>query len=115
MLWILEALHGSDVDVCLDTGHALLTGDFPNFVRKVAPHLGLIHAHDNRGHGDDHLAPGDGKVDWPWLLGTLRDARFEGVFMLEMASAADPAAVMEQARRGRAFLQSAAARLACAP
>jgi sugar phosphate isomerase/epimerase len=109
MLWIMKALEGSEVGVCLDTGHAWLTGDFRNLVGKLAPHIRIIHAHDNRGQFDDHLAPGDGKVDWPWLLGTLRDAHFEGAFVLEMASGPDPAAVMDHARRGRAFLQTATA------
>jgi sugar phosphate isomerase/epimerase len=113
MLWILEMLADADVGMCLDTGHALLTGDSCNLVRKLAPRIRLIHAHDNRGHGDDHLAPGEGKVDWPWLLATLRDAKFEGAFILEMAHSADPAGMMEEARRGRAFLESAAAHLSC--
>jgi sugar phosphate isomerase/epimerase len=113
MLWILQALDGSDVGVCLDTGHALLTGGFRHLVEQLSSHIRIIHAHDNRGHGDDHLAPGDGKVDWPWLLGALRDARFDGAFMLEMAGAADPSAVLEHARRGRAFLEKAAGNAAC--
>ncbi|HEV7403431.1 MAG TPA: sugar phosphate isomerase/epimerase family protein [Chthoniobacteraceae bacterium] len=106
--WILDALASSDVGVCLDTGHALLTGDFRDMVGKLAPHVRIIHAHDNRNHHDDHLAPGDGLVDWPWLFGTLRAAGFQGAFMLEMASAPDPATMMENARRGREFLQKAA-------
>jgi sugar phosphate isomerase/epimerase len=105
MLRILDALAGADIGVCLDTGHALLTGDFRNLVGKLAPHLRIIHVHDNRAQHDDHLAPGDGKVDWPWLFGALRDANFDGALMLEMASTADPAVMMEHARRGRAFLQ----------
>lgn len=101
-----------DVGACLDTGHALLSGDLPNLVRRLAGHLRMIHAHDNRGQSDDHLAPGDGKIDWNWLLAELVAAGFHGAFALEMAGLSDDNATLANARRGRSYLRRVARQLA---
>ena len=112
ILWILGALDRVEVGVCLDTGHASLSGDFLNMVRKLGPYLRMVHAHDNRGHFDDHLPPGSGSIDWPWLLRELVAISFHGALVLELAGAADPAATLANARRGRSFLRGISRRLA---
>jgi sugar phosphate isomerase/epimerase len=112
ILWILDAVDGVEVGACLDTGHAFLSGDLANMVRKLAGHLRVIHAHDNRGHSDDHLPPGDGKIDWPWLMRELVATGFHGVLVLELAGAPDMVATMANACRGRSFLRGIARRLA---
>lgn len=105
ILWILDALDNIDVGACLDTGHAALSGDLPNLLHKLAGHLKMIHAHDNKGHGDDHLPPGDGNIDWERMVRTLGDGGFGGAIILELSGMADPAATMANARRGRSFLR----------
>ncbi len=112
VLWILDAMKRTDVGACLDTGHGFLSGDLPSMVHKLAGHLKMIHAHDNRGHGDDHLPPGDGCIDWPRLLSQLARFGFGGAFILELAGAGDAATTMANARRGRSFLIELARRLA---
>ena len=112
ILWILSALDGVEVGACLDTGHAFLSGDLPNLLRKLAGRLRMIHAHDNRRTFDDHLPPGDGEIDWRWLLRELVATGFHGSLLLEMAGASDPATTMANARRGRVFLRGIARRLA---
>ncbi len=105
ILWILDALDSVDVGVCLDTGHAALSGDLQNLLHKLAGHLKMIHAHDNCGHRDDHLPPGDGRIDWDTVVQTLVIRGFRGALILELAGAPDPAATMANARRGRSFLR----------
>jgi len=112
ILWILDALDGVEVGACLDTGHAFLSGDLPNMLHKLAGHLRMIHAHDNRGHRDDHMAPGDGNIDWQWLTRELVTVGFHGALVLEMAGTPDPAVTMTNARRGRSFLRGIARGLA---
>lgn len=112
ILWILDALDGVEAGACLDTGHAFLSGDLPNLVRKLGSRLRMIHAHDNRGGFDDHLPPGDGTIDWPALLRELVGINFRGALLLEMAGASDPEATMANARRGRSFLRKKARPLA---
>lgn len=112
ILWILDALDGIEVGACLDTGHAYLSGEISHLLRKLAGHLQMIHAHDNRGHRDDHLPPGDGLIDWQSLLQQLMASRFHGVFILEMAGSPDPQQTMANARRGRSYLREISRQLA---
>jgi sugar phosphate isomerase/epimerase len=112
ILWILDGINSAEVGACLDTGHAYLGGDMHNLVHKLAGHLRMIHAHDNGGADDNHLPPGDGKINWNKFLRDLVDIRFRGAFILEMAGNDDPAVTMSNARRGRSYLRNIARRLA---
>jgi len=108
ILLILAAVEGAEVGACLDTGHAFLSGDLPNLLRKLAGPLRMIHAHDNRRKHDDHLPPGDGQIDWTWFLGELVQANFHGALILELAGQADAEVTLCGARRGRAYLRKVA-------
>ena len=114
ILWILDGINSAEVGVCLDTGHAFLAGDIHNLVHKLSGHLRMIHAHDNGGADDNHLPPGDGKIDWEKFLRDLIEVRFRGAFILEMAGNNDPAVTMTNARRGRSYLREMGRRLALA-
>ena len=112
ILWILDGINSAEVGACLDTGHAYLAGDMHNLVHKLAGHLRMIHAHDNGGAGDNHLPPGDGKIDWEKFMRDLIEVRFRGALILEMAGHDDPAVTMTNARRGRAYVREIARRIA---
>jgi sugar phosphate isomerase/epimerase len=112
ILWILDGINSAEVGACLDTGHAYLGGDIHHLLHKLAGHLRMIHAHDNDGGGDNHLPPGDGKINWNKLLRDLVEIRFRGAFILEMAGNADSAVTMANARRGRAYVREIARRIA---
>jgi sugar phosphate isomerase/epimerase len=114
LLWILACLKGNRVGACLDTGHAHLAGDLAALVGKMGPHLCLLHVHDNNGHGDDHLPPGDGRIDWTALLKGLIAVHFTGALILELAGGGAPDIVMARARRARTYLRQRARRLALA-
>jgi sugar phosphate isomerase/epimerase len=111
ILWILDGINIAEVGVCLDTGHAFLAGDIHTLVQKFSGHLRMIHAHDNGGVDDNHLSPGDGKIDWQQFLRDLTEVRFRGAFVLEMAGQNDPVVTMANARRGRSYLRDLARRL----
>jgi sugar phosphate isomerase/epimerase len=111
-LWILDGINSAEVGACLDTGHAFLSGEINGLVCKLGARLKMIHAHDNGGSNDDHWPPGDGKIDWAQLLGTLVQTSFHGAFILEMAGMQDSNVTMANARRGRAYLRELARRLA---
>ena len=42
----------------------------------------MIQAHDNGGADDNHLAPGDGRIDWEQFLRGLKQVRFRGALAL---------------------------------
>jgi sugar phosphate isomerase/epimerase len=112
ILWILDALEGFEVGACLDTGHAFLSGDLFNLLRKLAGYLRMMHVHDNRGHFDDHLPPGDGVIDWSQILRELSTCGFHGTLMLEIGATPDAQVTMANARRGRSFLRGLGRQLA---
>jgi len=114
LLWILTSLKGNRVGACLDTGHAHLAGDLYSLVSKMGPYLRLLHVHDNKGHTDDHLPPGDGRIDWTALMKELNALHFHGALILELAGGEAPAIVMARARRARTYLRQHSRRLALA-
>jgi sugar phosphate isomerase/epimerase len=69
----------------LDTGHAVLQGFNPAECAELwMPHLAEIHAHDNHGGNDEHLAVGDGIIDWEALVAELATHSWTGVMMIEI-------------------------------
>jgi sugar phosphate isomerase/epimerase len=90
---------GPAARVCLDTGHTYLGGLTRQFVELASDRLVHIHAHDNHGRFDDHLAPGDGAIDWPAIVRTLDDVKYAGWIILELKCPDTPMA--EYFRRAR--------------
>lgn len=111
LLWILGALETTRVGICLDTGHAHLSGDLRTVAHKLSGHLWMMHASDNHGKRDDHLPPGDGQVDWQRLLRQMAAIGFSGTIILEIAGQENPQAVLQGARRGRRHVRDLSRRL----
>lgn len=111
LLWIMGALDTTEVGICLDTGHAHLSGDLRTVAHKLSGHLWMMHASDNHGQHDDHLPPGDGQIDWPKLLRQMTQSGFSGAIMLEVAGHDDHRRVLEGARRARRYLREITRRL----
>lgn len=111
ILWILDALDSLEVGVCLDTGHAALSGDLMGLLHKITGHLKMLHIHDNTGRGDDHLPPGDGSIPWERLLRALADGSFHGALILEIAGGKDSRLTLSNARRGRSYIRRICRRL----
>jgi sugar phosphate isomerase/epimerase len=99
---ILEHV-GPSARVCLDTGHTFLGGFTQRFIELAGDRLAHVHAHDNHGRYDDHLAPGDGALDWSTVRAYLSGVRYSGWMMLELKCAATPMA--DYFRRARMQLQ----------
>jgi sugar phosphate isomerase/epimerase len=70
--------------VCLDTGHTALGHHWRRFVDVAGSRLVHVHASDNHGQYDDHLPPGEGRLEWSAIAQSLRDAAFTGWIMLEL-------------------------------
>ena len=105
LLWLLGAMNTSRVGVCLDTGHAFLSGDFDNVVQKLSRHLWMIHASDNNGSWDDHLPPGQGKVPWMSFCRRLDQIGFRGAVILELSGNSVSPSDLHEAQVARLFLR----------
>ncbi|MBP5639269.1 MAG: sugar phosphate isomerase/epimerase [Victivallales bacterium] len=97
LLQILKAVDSPYVGICYDAGHANLmardrgyetSAPISTFVEKqgktipydehilekLLPHVVNCHLHDNKGQTDEHTLPGRGDIDWPHVMGLLKQA-----------------------------------------
>ena len=92
----------------LDVGHAYLTGrmeEVKRFFEGFRGHIAHMHFSDNKGGGDDHLALGDGRIDWRWTLKLLRESGYGGTLTLEVFSG-DKGLLMRSKERLEELLRS---------
>jgi len=99
-------LEGLDVGICMDVGHAHLLGDLCDAIESCSGHIRATHLHDNRGKNDDHLAPGEGNIDWPAAVMDLQKVGYDEVWMFEVANTSTPAAVLAKAEKARRRFES---------
>ena len=57
--------------MCLDIGHSHINLETDDFLKKLGNRIGHVHAHDNRGGLDRHLAVGTGTIHWKKTLASL--------------------------------------------
>ncbi len=114
LLWMLGAMKTTHVGICLDTGHAFLSGEIANVIYKLSGHLWMIHASDNHGTYDDHGPPGEGKIQWSKLLQQVARSGFGGAIILELAGHGSIDRTMAKVSQGRAYLRDVCRNLALA-
>ncbi len=89
MLDLMHDIGSSRVQICLDTGHANISGqDIPSMIRAFRSDLATVHLNDNYGYiapvyEDLHLFPGYGRIDWQPVFAALREVGFKGVMNIE--------------------------------
>ncbi len=94
--------------VVLDTGHLHAQKEIlPLSVEKLGQRILYVHASDNDGRDNAHLAPGRGTVDWDGLFRGLRRNGFDGYVGLDIGHVPDLDA---QYREGLAFVRDAISR-----
>ncbi|UCF99513.1 MAG: sugar phosphate isomerase/epimerase [Spirochaetaceae bacterium] len=75
--------------ICVDTGHANLHRErdhtyLQRLFQEFQDELIQVHVSDNFGVKDEHSLPGQGNIDWPAVMSTLKEIDFEGPFVLEL-------------------------------
>jgi sugar phosphate isomerase/epimerase len=87
-----EAADSGKLRFALDTGHGHLCGCLHDLAEAFGDRLGFTHVHDNHGindgHGDRHLVPGRGTIDWPRLIRGLNLAGYSGPISFELRESA---------------------------
>jgi sugar phosphate isomerase/epimerase len=94
----------------LDIGHLHCLGELPiaDHLRRWRHLLWNIHIEDMRHGVHDHLMFGEGEIDFPPVLRTLREIGYEGGIHVELSRHSHDA--VETARRASAFLHAAGER-----
>lgn len=83
-LELLDRVAHPAVGLAYDSGHANLVGnDAAGFLEQLGSAVIATHIHDNDGHEDCHIAPGEGGIAWPAVLKALKRNGYDGTFTLE--------------------------------
>lgn len=79
-----------DVDnfgICLDYAHAYISrSSVTEWVKALAPYIMHVHINDNDGENDQHLAVGDGVVDWKKFLTLQKEYFPDATVLVETSS-----------------------------
>jgi sugar phosphate isomerase/epimerase len=101
LMEILTTGHLDSIGVCLDLGHANITVGVAQSIATLTDRIVQVHAHDNHGEKDEHLWPGDGKIDWPAAAAALNALKAPPATVLEISSKTPdkPEALPERIRK----------------
>lgn len=72
-----------DLGFCFDSGHAQIDNNM-NILETFFDRLLLVHLHDNYGTNDDHNLPGQGIIDWKWVIQLVLNAPYLRTLTLEV-------------------------------
>jgi sugar phosphate isomerase/epimerase len=77
-----ELLVSLDMSMTLDIGHANHAGYAVE--EMYFDSIKHVHAHDNFGDEDDHLALGEGSIELNAIINTLEKNNFDGIYIIEV-------------------------------
>lgn len=82
---LMERLHSDIFGICWDFGHANRCRlHHLEALDIVAPHLAVVHCHDNKAFTDDHFIPYFGTVPWKDILPKLKHIGYNGNLNMEV-------------------------------
>ena len=87
---ICDDFDSKAIAICWDFGHAhLMKHDEVKLIQTAGSRIQATHVHDNYQIWDDHAPPGVGNVDWPAVMGALKQTGYDGYIMQELNYCAD--------------------------
>lgn len=94
---LMEKMSGvSNFKLCLDYGHAILTGTpIEIWVKTLAPYIGHMHLNDNDLKDDYHLVPGTGKIDYKFWKKLMKENGIDCSVLLEISGLEKAQAALE--------------------
>lgn len=112
LLRLMDHVADSSFGAVFDTGHLHAQKEIlPLSVEKLGQRIFYVHASDNDGRDNAHLAPGRGTVDWDALIRGLRRRGFDGCIGIDVGGMPD---LDRQYREGVAFIRAALERVGAA-
>jgi len=87
---IFSNVQSPGLGFCYDSSHDFMAGKSKGrLLQAWSDRLATTHLSDSKqGTVDDHLVPGDGTIDWPRMGDNLRQRKYQGTLMLEVAGGA---------------------------
>lgn len=85
LLLLMKETANPRVNICLDVGHAFLSRTpLEQWFDALHPYIKYMHLNDNNGFYDDHLALGDGKIDWSLCRRCMRRYSLSPIVTVEV-------------------------------
>lgn len=84
---LVETINDPDVGICVDTGHANISGmNAADAIRAADKHLFALHINDNHSAlgKDEHLLPYFGDIDWVDVMRALSEVGYTGHLTYEI-------------------------------
>ncbi len=79
LMGMAEGIEG--IGLTMDLGHAHIIGKVKEYC-SLLEHANHLHVHDNHGQHDEHLALGDGTIDWS-AAGQAIQGHYSGIVVVE--------------------------------
>ena len=109
LLRLMEAVDSDNFGAVLDTGHLHAQKEIlPLSVEKLGSRIRYVHASDNDGQTNQHLAPGTGTVDWEGVFLALKKHEFAGYVAVDVGNVPNVNAAYTESK---SFLENLARRL----
>ncbi len=88
---LLDRFRDPRVGWCLDPGHAHAFSHTPlnEWLNTLGDRIRVVHVHDNRGSSDEHLAVGDGTIDFGMVFRFLKKGNHAPVITCEAHTVED--------------------------
>ncbi|MBC8231869.1 TIM barrel protein [bacterium] len=80
---LFNLVNSPSIRFCLDYGHSNMADNTDDFIACLHPYLAYTHIADNMGEHDEHLAFGEGTVDWQHVLWATLKTGFRGPYVIE--------------------------------
>ncbi|MCL2479708.1 MAG: sugar phosphate isomerase/epimerase [Treponema sp.] len=80
---VFAGINSPNLKLCYDSGHENCFTKKNDVLDRFGEKLFCVHLHDNDGTDDQHGIPGIGTIDWPALIGKLKQCSFKGSVTLE--------------------------------
>jgi protein FrlC len=85
--WALQMVNNPALKAMLDLACPLTTGEpVAAYFEKLGKDIRHIHFIDGISNSEDHLIPGDGEIDFPQLIHSLKQWGYDGYLSLELFS-----------------------------
>lgn len=82
---LVEGVGSRNLRVCFDLGHSNVFSKTPTgeWLKALGPYIVEFHLHDNMGENDDHLAIGDGGIDFKGFFRMVKDYTKDPIYTIE--------------------------------
>jgi sugar phosphate isomerase/epimerase len=91
LLRVFDAVGDENLGAVLDTAHLHAQKEIlPLSIEKLNRRIYYVHVADNDGSTNEHLALGEGNIDWVGVIAALKKHGFDSYIALDMGQVPDP-------------------------